>query len=96
MTHQPPPLRLGSLLALVAFVGCGEPVRTDRDSGAVFTDRPRQVVDPRRWIECNVGQQRCFGEVHQTCTLAGELTSVVEEDCNQRGQVCVAERSSGA
>jgi hypothetical protein len=91
MTHQPRPLRLGSLLALVAFVGCGEPVRTDRDSGAVFTDRPRQVVDPRRWIECNVGQQRCFGEVHQTCTLAGELTSVVEDDCNQRGQVCVSD-----
>lgn len=90
MTQSPNASRIGSLLALLALVGCGEPVRNSRDA-EVQPDRPRTNVDPRRWLDCVPGQQRCFGEIHQTCTAAGELSSVTEDDCNQRGQVCVAE-----
>ena len=76
-----------ALLAAVASCSNGA-TRTVQDAGPVIDARTRPSTDPRQWIECQPGQQRCYQNVHQTCRAAGELTQVVEEDCAASLQVC--------
>lgn len=57
--------------------------------------RPRDgasAPDAAAWTECHVGQTRCHGEVYQRCVADGEFTTVQNDDCAARGQVCLDER----
>ncbi len=80
-------------LALL-MVACGSPNR--EIDGGVTADVPTGSDAPSTpdgsWITCQVGQQRCFENTHQTCRAAGELTTVVNEDCAEQGLVCVPDR----
>ncbi len=85
------PLRLLPLALVLA--ACGTPNR-DADGGltadVIVTDAP--VVPDGSWVTCQVGQQRCYENVHQTCRAAGEFTRVEAEDCAEQGLVCVPDR----
>ncbi len=74
------------VVALAA--ACGGPSRATEDGGRADAQLQHQA-DAAAWVECQPGQQRCYGEVHQTCRAAGELTTVDNDDCAARSQVCV-------
>src|SRR5581483_863131 len=75
-------------LVMALAVACGGPSRSTDDAGMADAQLMRQP-DAAAWVECQPGQQRCYGEVHQTCRAAGELTTVDNDDCTSHGQVCV-------
>ena len=78
---------LQRLVALVALAGaCGGPTRVTEDGGVDARVRP--PPDPRDWLDCVVGQQRCYQNIHQRCVAAGELTQVLSNDCTAKGLVC--------
>jgi hypothetical protein len=87
-----PSLRFLPLAA--ALAACGTPNR-EIDGGLtadvpLITDGP--TVPDGSWITCQVGQQRCYENIHQTCRAAGEFTRVEAVDCAEQGLVCVPDR----
>ncbi|MBL8602866.1 MAG: IgGFc-binding protein [Myxococcales bacterium] len=81
------------LAALTTLAACSDPERTVQDSGRIVAPDTGRPVDPRLWINCQPGQERCFNAtVHQACREAGEFTQVVEDNCGARGLVCVEGR----
>lgn len=77
----------------LVFAACGSPNR-DVDGGliadVIVSDAP--TVPDGSWVTCQVGQQRCYENIHQTCRAAGEFTRVEAEDCAEQGLVCVPDR----
>jgi hypothetical protein len=72
---------------VLTLAACSDTTRGTEDAGTVDV-RVRPPPDPRQWIECQPGQQRCYQNIHQTCSAAGELTQVIEDECIPRGMVC--------
>ncbi len=83
-------------VALAAAVVCGAlscgPPRNAVDGGGDVRRRDATGADPAAWLDCLPDQQRCFGDIHQTCAVAGEFTEVHNENCLATGQVCVDQR----
>ena len=82
---------------LASMAACSGPSR-GADAGITADVLEDRIIitdaDRLRWTECNVGQQRCAAgtNVYQRCVAAGELTSVVNQDCAAEGRVCVPDR----
>ncbi len=74
---------------MVLAMGCGSPARSTDDGGIADAQVTATPDASALWLACSPGQQRCFGNVHQTCRSAGELTTVISDDCTTHNQVCV-------
>lgn len=83
-------LPLRYVLLTAALSACADPDRRTEDSGVVRPPDAGTVADPRQWITCQPGQERCFNAtIRQQCRAAGEFTQVEEEDCAASQRVCV-------
>ncbi len=76
-----------STFALLLVAGCDDGTRRTEDGGRVDVRTP-PPPDPRLWIDCRPGQERCYQNIHQRCLAAGEFTQVEEDACAPRGLVC--------
>lgn len=79
---------LRGAMLVVSLAACSDTVRRTEDGGVVVDARVRPPPDPRLWLECQPGQERCYQNIHQRCEAMGELTRVVEDECLPRGLVC--------
>ena len=59
------------------------------DAGPDVRRREASVETPADWLDCLPGQERCFTDIRQVCSTAGEFTEVLNTDCVATGSVCV-------
>ena len=78
---------LRGAMLVISLAACSDTTRGTEDGGTVDA-RVRPPTDPRLWIECVPGQERCYQNIHQRCAASGELTQVIEDECLPRGMVC--------